>query len=249
MYMVELWDFSGSAEWYDVILGKDEYKKNAEFVSQQLKRFNVKTVLELACGSGLYLFPLKKAGFDINGVDISKEMLYIAKKRSKVIRLYRQDMTKFKIDKKYDAILILNSGLALLQNQSLIDKTIKQSKKHLNENGILLIDLPNHKKEIKESNFAQSHEQYKILNGKIDVIFRDYQKNNKWVSEWYGFVKRGNTFSQFKEYYEEFIYSPQAIEKSLKNRGFKILKVFGSRTGGNFNLNNSWRRVYLCRKM
>ena len=122
--MADSWDFSGSAEWYDVILGKNEYEKNAKFVSQQLQKFNVKTVLELACGSGLYLFPLKKNGFNVEGLDISKEMLDVARKRSKTIKLYQQDMTKFNTKKKYDAILILNSGLALLPNHSLIDKTI-----------------------------------------------------------------------------------------------------------------------------
>jgi|TARA_B100000315_G_scaffold118812_1_gene108868 ubiquinone/menaquinone biosynthesis C-methylase UbiE len=246
--MADSWDFSGSAEWYDVILGKNEYEKNAKFVSQQLQKFNVKTVLELACGSGLYLFPLKKNGFNVEGLDISKEMLDVARKRSKAIKLYQQDMTKFNTKKKNDAILILNSGLALLPNHSLIDKTIKRCQENLDENGILLIDLPNHKKEIKESNFTQSHEEYKIPNGKIDVIFRDYKKNDKWIAEWYGFVKQGNKFSQFKEYYEELIYSPQAIEKSLKNHGFRILKVFGSRKGGKFNPDNSWRRFYLCQK-
>ena len=174
--MTDSWDFSGSAEWYDIIFGKYKYEKNAKFVSQHLKRFNVKTVLELACGSGLYLFPLKKDGFDIEGLDISKEMLDVTKKRNKAIKLYQQDMTKFNTKKKYDAILILNSGLALLPNHSLIDKTIMRCQENLNDNGILLIELPNHKKEIKESNFTQSHEKYKIPSGKIDVFFRDHKK-------------------------------------------------------------------------
>lgn len=246
--MADSFDFSGSAEWYDVILGKDKYENSARFVSQQLQKFNVKTVLELACGSGLYLFFLKKSGFDIEGLDIGKEMLDVARDRSKAIKLYQQNMTSFDTKKKYDAILILNSGLALLPNHSLIDKTIKRCHENLNDDGILLIDLPNHTKEIKEFNFTQSCEEYKIPNGKIDIIFRDHRSNNKWVAEWYGFVKQGNKFSQFKEYYEELIYSPRVIEKSLKNHGFKILKVFGSRRERKFDSNNSWRRFYLCQK-
>lgn len=246
--MTNSWDFLSSASWYDTILDKNEYEKNAKFVSRQLKKFNVKTVLELACGSGLYLFPLKKDGFNIEGLDISKKMLNTARKRSEIIKLYKQDMTKFRINKRYDAILILNSGLVLLPRHSLIDKTIKRCQTHLNETGILMIDLPNHKKEIKESNFTQNHEKYRIHNGQLDVIFRDHRKKNKWISEWFGFIKQGNKFTQFKEYYEELIYSPQKIEASLKNQGFKILKIFGSRRGGKFAYDNSWRRVYLCQK-
>jgi SAM-dependent methyltransferase len=246
--MVDSWDFSGSAKWYDVILGKDEYEKNAQFVSKQLQKFNVKTVLEIACGSGLYLFPLKKNGFDVEGLDISKKMLDAVKKRSKAIKIYQQDMTKFNTKKKYDAILVLNSGMVLLPNHSLIDETLKRCYNNLNSKGILLIDLPNHKKEIKESNFNQDHEKYIIPNGKIDVIFRHRKTGNKWIEEWYGFVKKGNKVSQFKEYYEELIYSPRRIEKSLKNYGFEILNIFGSRRGRKFDSNNSWRRFYICQK-
>lgn len=226
-----------------------DYEMNAKFISKQLNKFNVKTVLELACGSGWYLFPLKKLGFDIEGLDISKEMLDIAIKKSKYIKLYQQDITNFKVNKKYDAILILNSGLALLPKQSLITKTIKQCQRYLNKNGILLIDLPNHKKEFKERNLKKEYEEYKIPNGKFEIVFGYKKKANKWIEEWDGFIKQGDKSLKFKEYYEELIYSPQAVEKDLKNNGFNILKVFGSRKGGKFDSNNSWRRVYLCRKI
>ncbi len=241
-------DFSNSAKWYDYILGKEEYEKNAGFISKQLKKFKVNSILELACGSGLYLFPLKKDGFDIEGLDISKEMLTIAKKEDKKIKLYEQDMTNFKLNKKFDSVLILNSGLALLPNHKLINKTIKQSYKHLNKDGILIIDLPNHKKEIKEANNNQEYEVHKIPNGKIEVIVRHKKQNDKWIEEWHGFVKQKNKLSQFKEYFEEFIYSPKELEKSLKQNKFEIIKMFGSRIGGKFDSIKSWRRVYLCKK-
>lgn len=246
--MVNSWDFSGSAKWYDIILGIEEYEKNADFVSSQLKKFKVKKVLELACGSGLYLHPLKNKGFDVEGLDISEEMIKVAKKRCKSVKMYNQDMTKFKINKKYDAILILNSGLALLPNYSLIEKTIKLCQEHLNKKGILMIDVSNHEKEIKESNFNQTHEEYITSNEKINVIFKDYKKKDKWITEWHGFVKRGNKFLQFKEYFEELIYSPKKLEKCLENEGFKILNIFGSRRGKKFDSNKSWRRFYLCQK-
>ena len=241
-------DFSGSAQYYDIILGKDNFRKHAQFVSKLLKKYKVKSVLELGCGSGLYLFPLKKLGFKIDGLDISKEMLYLARKQDKKIKLYQEDMSKFKINKKYDSIICLNSSLVLLPNFKLIEKTLRNCYKHLNKNGILLLDLPNHYKEIKESNFSQEKETYKIKNGTLEVIFRDYKKNNKWVSEWFGFVKQKNNFSNFHEYYEELIYSPKELEKSLKNLGFKIIKVFGSRRGGTFDKNKSYRRFYVCQK-
>ena len=117
-------DFSGSAEYYDIILGKKEFELNSKFIEKLLKKYNKKNILELGCGTGLYLFPLKKAGFNIEGLDISKEMLKVVKKNKIKIKLYEKDMSSFKINKKYDSILCLNSSLILLPNMKLIEKTI-----------------------------------------------------------------------------------------------------------------------------
>ena len=70
----------------------------------------------------------------------------------------------------------------------------------------------------------------------------------KWIEEWNGTVKKGNKIYKFKDVFEEFIFSPKKLETFLKITGFKILKIYGSRTGGNFNNEISYRRVYLCKK-
>jgi SAM-dependent methyltransferase len=243
-------DFSGSSEYYGQLsFNQKSHNKKVNFYKKILTNYKVKSVLDLGCGNGLYLFPLKKAKFYIEGLDISKKMINEIRKKNKTIKLYIQDMSKFKINKKYDSIICLNSSLVLLPNFNLIEKTIKKCSKHLNEKGILLLDLPNHKKEIKESNFEQTIGTSKISSGRIDTIYRDYKKGNKWVTDWFGFVKKGKNFFQFKEHYEELIYSPKKLEKSLKKNGFKIIKIYGTRQGGNFDSNNSFRRFYLCQKM
>ena len=242
-------DFSGSADYYgQIISSKTELKKRINFVAKILKKYNSMSVLDLGCGDGLYLLPLKRLRFDVEGLDIGKKILGEARKKSKSIKLYLQDMSNFKINKKYDSIICLNSSLVLLPNLKLIEKTIKRCNLHLNENGLLLLDLPNHKKEIKESNFEQSCETLKIHGGRIDVVYRDYKVGNKWITYYSGFVKKGKSFSQFEEHYEELIYSPKWLEKVLKSNGFKIVKIYGTRSGGSFDPNTSFRRFYLCQK-
>ena len=243
-------DFSESAEYYGQMSPiSKEFKEKVEFYKKLLKKYKTKSVLDLGCGNGLYLFPLKKAKFDVEGLDISKKMLGEARKKDKSIKLYLQDMSKFKINKKYDSIICLNSSLVLLPNFKLIERTIKKCNEHLKDKGILLLDVPNHKKEIKEANFEQSSETSKIPNGRIDAIYRDYKKGNKWVTDWFGFVKKGNNFFEFREHYEELIYSPKELENALKRNDFKIIKIYGTRKGGKFDPNKSWRRFYVCQKV
>lgn len=52
-------------------------------------------------------------------------------------------------------------------------------------------------KEIKEANFEQTTGTAKIPGGKIDIIYRDYKKGNKWVTDWFGFVKKGIDLDSF----------------------------------------------------
>tara|TARA_Y100000310_G_C20661970_1_gene805293 strand:+ start:440 stop:1192 length:753 start_codon:yes stop_codon:yes gene_type:complete len=242
-------DFSESAKYYGLMCSNPkEIERRSNFVTDTLKKHKIKSVLDLGCGNGLYLSPLKKSKFDVEGLDISKEMIKEARKKNKSIKLYLQDMSKFNIHKKYDAIICLDSSLVLLPNFQMIEKTIKKCNEHLNQGGILLLDLPNHKKEIKEANFEQSSGTSKIPRGRIDAIYRDHRKGDKWITDWFGFVKRGKNFFQFREHYEELIYSPRKLENSLKKNGFKILSTYGTRKGGNFDPNKSYRRFYLCKK-
>jgi len=239
------YNFSKSAKYYDIIQDTAYFNKSAKFVSKILKKFKVKNILELGCGTGLYLGPLSK-NFKIDGLDIGKDVLDVARKKCKV-KLHKKDMTNFQIKKKFDAILCMNTSLLYLPNYQKIEKTIKNVNRHLTPNGFFLLDLPNLDVEIKELNNSQLTDHYKLPNGHMHVIFRNYKKKKKWISEWVGFVQEGKNFSQFHEYYEELVYSPKKIEKILKQNGFKILQIFGSRLGGKFN-KNSDRRFYLCQK-
>jgi SAM-dependent methyltransferase len=196
-------------------------------------------VLELGCGSGLYLAPLKKQRFDIHGLDISAPMLKHAKK-IKGVRVFQKDMTTFKLPQKYDAILVLNSGLVLLPNAKAIQKTINNVQRHLNPGGLFLIDIPNHAVEIKENNNTTGKHAYKIPKGKLEVVFEDHKRGNKWVADWYGYV---NGKKDFHEHYEELIVDPKTMERMFK--GFNILSVHGTRSGGRFDPKKSYRRFYV----
>jgi len=232
-------DWSKSAAFYDAILGKQRFVKSAAFIAKILEREKVKNVLELGCGTGLYLAPLKKKGFAIEGLDISKQMLAEAKPIG--VPLYRADMSTFEIPKKYDAILCLNSSLILLPNMRAIAKTLKRCHSHLKPDGTLILDLPHHEKEIPESDGEKRIERRVTKDGRLVVHTYSYRKKNKWIEEWHGSIGK----HKFTERFEELIYSPEQLEKSLKQQ-FKIVRIYGSRTGGRFT-KNSYRRVYICK--
>ena len=238
-----------SAKYYDAVVNKKQYEKEAVFYSGLLNKFHARSVLELGCGTGLYLVLLKRMGFDIEGLDLSKPMLKEVQRKDRKIKLYNRDMSNFKIGKKYDAVLCLGSSLIFLPNFSLIEKTLINSYNHLKQNSILILDLPNHTKEIKERNHKVSRTSIKLPKGRLYSTSHSYRKGDKWIEVWHGKVVEGKKILRFRDVDEEIIYSPKKLEASIRSAGFKILKIYGSANEESvFDVKESDRRIYLCRK-
>lgn len=240
--------YTSGAKYYDFLVNKKDINKEIQFISKLLHMFMVKSVLDLGCGTGLYSIPLKKKRFDVEGLDFSKDMLKELRKKTKKIKLYNRDMSDFKINKKYDSVICLSSSLLALPNFKFIKKTLKNIYKHLNEKGILILDLPNHTKEIRECNNTTEQVSYITQRGKLESTFISYKKRNEWIEEWYGILKKDKIISKFKNKWKEFIYSPKEMGIALKKIGFKIVKIYGSMKGTYFDKHESYRRVYICQK-
>ncbi len=239
-------DFSGGARYYDVIQGVKDFEKYAKFTAKVLNEFNVKTVLELGCGTGLYLFPLQKAGFDIEGLDVGKEMLALARTKGKAV-LHEADMANFNLKKQFDAVLCMNTSLLYLPDWKSMVSALSLVGKHLKPQGIFILDVPDLGVEIKELDKVVQHVTFALPKGKLKVRFTDYVKGNRWFAEWQGEATENGKKMTFSENYSELIYDVKELEKELKKR-FKIIRMYGSREGAPFVEGESWRRMYVCQK-
>jgi cyclopropane fatty-acyl-phospholipid synthase-like methyltransferase len=101
--------------------------------------------LELACGTGGVLKHLAKH-YKVNGLDISREMLAVAKKELPKAKLYHQSMVDFKLTEKYDVIICIFDSINHLIKFSGWKKVFLQTQKHLTENGVFIFDINTQKK-------------------------------------------------------------------------------------------------------
>ena len=77
-------NFTNYAYFYDYFnIGKD-YRQEIYYINDLIKKFNptTQTVLDIGCGTGLHDIELAKLKYDVTGLDISNEMIYIAKSRN-----------------------------------------------------------------------------------------------------------------------------------------------------------------------
>ncbi len=132
------------ANWYDNLLeNKDSYQKNL-ILPNILRLLNIKkgeVILDLACGQGFFCREFAAFGAKVIGVDISSELIDIAKKRlsNSEIRYYvgSADNIPFIKDQTIDKTTIILS----LQNIDNINGVIKECARVLKLKGILYLVL------------------------------------------------------------------------------------------------------------
>jgi len=65
--------------------------------------------LKVGCGTGRLMAIMEENGYEVAGLDLSPEMLKIAKTRCRG-ELLRQDMREIRVSETFDALLCLGSG-------------------------------------------------------------------------------------------------------------------------------------------
>lgn len=102
-------------------------------------------ILEAGVGTGRMLLPLLEQGFDMEGLDQSSHMLSVCKrhleKQNYQVNLYEDNLTDFKIEQKYEAIIVPTATFCLIHEESEALQTLQNFYDHLADNGRLIIDL------------------------------------------------------------------------------------------------------------
>ena len=144
--------FSGYAEDFDSIYGDgkprnlfnrvtdklfrqsmyERYKRTIDFLTNS----DVKTVLDVGCGSGRYSLDLAKNGMIVTGVDLAQKMLNIAQSNSQKAGFENNTYIvgsyfDVKIDKKHDAAILMGLFDYISNPEELFSKLKKDTGKYI----------------------------------------------------------------------------------------------------------------------
>ncbi len=140
--------FESYADDYDIFYQNKNYKKECLYLERIFKKYaqhSPNTILDLGCGTGNYLVPLAKRRFQLTGVDASKHMLSIAKKKLSVLKLkadlHEGLLQSFKLKKKFDVIICMFSVIDYVTKKSDVIKTLQNVYDHLNPGGLFVFDF------------------------------------------------------------------------------------------------------------
>ncbi len=115
------------------------------YILDQINNRNIRNlkILDVGCGGGIICEPLARLGAKVTGIDFAPNNILAAKIHSKKNKLkinyINKDIEKSKLDEKFDIILMFE----VLEHLDNWKKTIKNIKKNLNKNGLLIISTIN----------------------------------------------------------------------------------------------------------
>ena len=131
-----------AAKYYDKIYSFKDYEQEASKIARVIERrlpSEGRRLLDVASGTGKHIEYLKDQ-FEIEGLDISREMLEIAHVRNPNVTFHQADMTNFDLGKKFDVITCLFSAIGYAKTHELAGKAIACMSRHLVSGGLLLIE-------------------------------------------------------------------------------------------------------------
>ena len=134
-------EYSKFAKYYDIFYKNKKDEEEVSFINNIIED-KIKTILDIGSGTGIHASMLEKLGYAVDLVDLSQEMLEIAKQRT-TGKIYNQDLLKLDIKKKYDVIISMFAVINHLKDIDQLEKALINMKNQLNQNGKLIIDLHN----------------------------------------------------------------------------------------------------------
>jgi len=211
------------AEVYDEILKHVDYQRWYLYISSLMIKHidNPRTVLELGCGTGKFGAKFSRDDFKIVGMDISVNMLMVAKLRAfKNFSIVCSDMRNFVFKEKFDFIFSVHDSLNYMTTPEDFKKVIRSVKNVMHSKSVFFFDVTtpyNIKK-----NFNKKAMQYLIRGNPVEWI-NQYDKKNKMVYSKLRFLKSDGT--SMEENHLQKLYTIKEIKKMLDEEEMEILEI------------------------
>jgi len=135
-------DFKTIYNYYDALyVNNREYAPEAAKVKELLTRHGVPSqadLLVLACGTGGHI-PYFKDDYNVSGLDLSEDMLDLAREKFPDIRFHLANLIDFKLEMDFDAMVCLYGSIGFVKTVDNLRASLKRIATHLRPDGLALI--------------------------------------------------------------------------------------------------------------
>ena len=220
------------AYYYDRLMWDVDYSMWTDYVTDIFKWHGCepKMIADLGCGTGSFCLEMAGRGFDMIGIDISAEMLSIAKQKAVSanadILFLNQDMTSFELYGTVDAVTCLMDSINYVTYKNDLKRLFRLVNNYLNPGGIFVFDVnsPYKFERILSSNvFCETSED-------VSYIWQNTFDKRSGLCRFdlTFFVKEGKYYRRFDETHYERSYGTGELQRMLLSAGLTVHGIYGA---------------------
>ena len=221
------------SEVYDNFINID-YGSWVKYIESLWAKFGCKPnlVLDLACGTGNITIPLAKKGYDMIGLDLSEDMLSMARSKSRKLEnilFTLQDMRRFELYGTVDACICMVDSVNYILGEAELSEVFRLTRNYLNPGGLFIFDInTKHKFQniLKSNSFCDITED-------AALIWENYYDEDSQINEYMVsiFLKSKNgLYERHEEFHSQRAYEAEYICEALKASGFELLAQYDALT-------------------
>jgi SAM-dependent methyltransferase len=135
---------SDYAKVYDLLYQDKDYAGEASYIAGLVRKHASEaiSVLDLGSGTGKHADLLARDGFEVHGVELSEDMLAMARGLNREGLSFSQgDIRSARVDKKFDAVLSLFHVISYLPQNEDIMQAFETARHHLESGGLFIFDV------------------------------------------------------------------------------------------------------------
>lgn len=211
---------SQSNDFEDIYYDNDIHIKESNNLADFFHKNSVNTIFDVGCGTGLHSKELTKNGFIVDMLDLSSKMLEDAKRRNPGLVAIQADISEYKSEKKFDAIISIFATISCIIIDDKIISAFRNIYDSLKEGGWFLFDVING---IKALSFFEKVIYEDIPKG-VNIWEREIDPTLSLMKGKGFFILNGKKTSDSQVWR---YYTPAELKLFLKTIGFAKINIYG----------------------
>jgi len=135
------------SQYYDLLYSDKNYSGEVDYIIKLIKENSneAKTLLDMGSGTGKHAELFCNNGYIVHGIDLSEDMLKIAKNRIKdkedKLSFSHSKIQELDLNKKFDVVVSLFHVMCYQNSNNELIKAFEVAKNHLKKDGIFIFDF------------------------------------------------------------------------------------------------------------
>lgn len=235
--------FFDLAEYYDAIYyDADTYEAESRLVSSLIEkhiRTPTRRLLDIACGTGTHI-KYFRGRYNVSGLDLSPQMLQIAKEQHPDVHFYNLNLVDFEIDQSFDVLLCLYGSIGFVGSKQNLTLALRTFAKHVAPGGVLVLTPWSNTSDFKERIVSETRRYQGFQVSRMEKISRG--ANGTVDIEYHYLIGKDLSIEYYTGHHPTIgLFSLEEYQAAIIATGLEILELHRSKE-------IQMEMAYICRK-